>query len=129
MATYTLYSTEDGPGVVTDGVAVSGAATHYSKPVSCTGGDGFGIHIRWTGTPTGTFTVWKSDMKEPNPATDTDWFQDPDFGTSGSVAAAGSASSYANSSMNAKNRWWRVRYVHASGSGTVFANATKPRQA
>lgn len=121
-----------GPGAATlgetyEGVAVSSTNTYYSTPLSCSFGDGFSLTLKWTGTPTGTFTVWKTDIAQPNLANDADWEQDTDFGTAGSVAAAGSADIYASSAANAKNRWWRVKYVNASGTGTITGSATTHR--
>jgi len=128
---YNLYQTINDPatlGLPSDGVAVSGTNTYYSSPVSCERSDGFGISIVWTGTPTGTFTVWKSDKKDPNLANDNDWEQDTDFnGGTGSLATGGAAGKYGNSTMNAKNHLWRVKYVNASGTGTIFTYATRPK--
>jgi hypothetical protein len=69
------------------GVPVTGANTYYSTPISGAGGDGFSLHLEWTGTPDGQFTVWKSNKPFPNLATDADWVQDQEFNSTGNVAA------------------------------------------
>jgi hypothetical protein len=106
---------------------VSGTTVYYSKPISSEWGDGFSLHLVWTGTPTGTFTVWKSNKPDPNPATDADWVQDLDFGTAGSLATGGVADEFAASALNAKNAKWRVKYENASGTGVIFGWATGNR--
>lgn len=126
---YSIYHTGDGSVMDrrTDGVAVSSTTTYYSSPISCSRGDGFSLTLKWTGTPTGTFTVWRSDLPQPALATDDDWVQDTDYGTAGSVTTGGTAGKHAASALNAKNRWWRVKYVNSSGTGTIFAYATTNR--
>ncbi len=126
---YTLYSTSDGSVMDrrTPGVAVSGTTTYYSKVVSAEWGDGFSLHLRWTGTPTGTFTVWKTNVPNPDYATDDDWVQDTEFNGTGSLATGGVAAKFAASVLNGKNAKWRVKYVNASGTGTVFAWGTGNR--
>lgn len=128
---YRLFTTQDtGPqGYLTDGLAVTGANTYYSKPISCLGSDGFGMTIRWTGTPTGTFTVWRTDRRDPDLATDTDWTQDPDFNGVGvgTLATGGIAGIKSFSNAIAKNWKWRIKYVNTSGTGVVFVDASKNR--
>lgn len=95
------------------GVNVTGAATYYGNAV---GGSGVGqsIHVRWTGTPTGTLTLWYTNKRDPDFTTDTDWDQD----TSSTLAnPAGSADGTFMDSMNTNARWRRLKYVNASGSG------------
>lgn len=128
---YTLFSTSDGSVMDkrTPGVAVTGTNTYYSKPVSSEWGDGFSLHLQWTGTPTGDFTVWRTNKPDANPLTDADWSQDLSFGTSGVLATGGVANNNSVSAQNAKNKLWRVKYVNASGTGTVFCWATGNRTA
>lgn len=122
---YSLFTTSDGSVMDrrTDGVAVTGANTYYSKPVSGSA-DGFSLHLEWSGTPDGSFTVWKSDKPQPNPATDADWVQDMEFNSTGAVAAGGVAGKFACSALNCHNRWWRVRYVNAATAGTISCFAS-----
>lgn len=120
---FPVFTTSDGSVMDkrTDGVAVSSTNTYYSSPISARLGDGFSLQLRWTGTPTGTFTVWKANKPNPDRTNDADWDQDADFNGSGSLAAAGAAGGASFSAMNAKNDLWRVKYVNASGTGTIFA--------
>lgn len=120
----TVHAGDASGNTFTSGVAVSSTNTYYSSVISGTYGDGFSLHLEWTGTPTGTFTVWKSSKPNPNLATDADWDQDADFNGTGSLATGGAAGNLGASTMNAKNRWWRVKYVNASSTGTVFGWAT-----
>ncbi len=100
-----------------DNVAVSGTNTYYSKIF---GGWDFvvwGLHFVWSGTPTGTFTLWKSNKTDPGLADDTDWVQD----TSITLAnPAGSASKAGNEVGNTAFRHYRIKYVNASGSGNLW---------
>lgn len=109
------------------GVAVTGAASYYSTPISGAGGDGFSLHLEWTGTPDGSFTVWKSNKPFPNLANDNDWVQDQEFNATGSVAAGGAAGKFACSALNGKNRWWRVKYTNLVTAGTIYCWATLHR--
>lgn len=113
-----LYTVKDSViGEITDGVAVSGAADHYSKPMSGENASGAGIQLQWTGTPTGTFTLWLSDKPFPILTSDADWYQDTTFTPTN---PAGSASKMGDTFENARAKWWRIKYAHASGSGSVF---------
>lgn len=97
-------------------VAVSSTNTYYSKPFG--GGDATvcGMHFEWTGTPTGTFTLWKSNKPNPVESTDADWIQDATVVMSN---PAGSASKSGNEVGNAGFKKYRVKYVNASGTGNI----------
>lgn len=103
--------------VALNGVAVSGANTYYSNLFG--GGDFllWGLHFVWTGTPTGTFTLWKSNKANPSLADDTDWVQE-----TGVVLTnpAGSASKAGNEVGNTAFRYYRVKYVNSASTGNIW---------
>lgn len=113
---YTTRSTTDSNAPAVGGVAVSGTNTYYSDAMSGTNADGFGLQLQWTGTPTGTFTLWMSDDEFPNFSSDTDWVQDTSFAPSNPAGAPGNMR---DDVANAKARWKRVKYVNASGTGVL----------
>lgn len=123
-----IYSTESFPTAPrrSNGVAVFGTNTFYSGIWKATKSDGFGLHLEWTGTPTGTFTLWRAsksyqDGKGPNEANDNDWVQETTFSPSNPAGAAGKM---ADEVSNGRNEFWRVKYVNASGTGTLFGWVT-----
>lgn len=124
MTPYKLYITTDpadSAAPSTDGVAVSGTDTYYSKMWGGEDATYYGLHLRWTGTPTGTFTLWQSDVPEPSEADDTDWVQDTAWTPTN---PAGSASKFHDDASNAPAHRKRLKYVNASGSGTLYGYVT-----
>jgi hypothetical protein len=107
-----------------DGVAVSGANTYYSKVFGAKNSDGQSIHLEWSGTPTGTLTLWCSDKPNPDEASDTDWVQDTSFTPSNPAGAAGKM---LDSAGNMKSNLKRVKYVNSAGAGVLFGWATVTR--
>lgn len=97
-------------------VPVSSTTTYYSDAFGGADLALWGLHFEWTGTPTGTFTLWKSNKPKPSAADDTDWVQDTALTFSN---PAGSASKSGQEVGNAGFRFYRIKYVNASGSGTV----------
>lgn len=126
MPNFSIYTTTDSgaSGRTADGVAVSGATTYYSAPISGNKTDGMGLHLQWTGTPTGTFTLWMSDKPHPSLTDDADWVQDTGFSPTN---PAGSASKMRDDTSNAKAKWKRVKYVNSGGSGVLYGWATTAR--
>lgn len=106
------------------GVAVSGTSTFYSDVFSGAEADGYGLQLEWTGTPTGTFTLWMTEKANPSLADDTDWVQDTGFSPTN---PAGSAGKFRDDTTGAKAFRKRVKYVNASGTGTVRGFASVPR--
>lgn len=102
--------------VALNAVAVSSTDTYYSGLFGGNDAPVFGLHFQWTGTPTGAFTLWKSNKPDPDESDDADWVQDTSVTFSD---PAGSASKAALEVGNAGFRFYRVKYVNASGSGTV----------
>lgn len=104
-----------------EGVAVSSTTTYYSKLISGQEGDGFALHLFWTGTPTGTLTLWYSDVENPILTSDNDWVQDSTWSPTN---PAGSAAKFRSDANGSHARWKRVKYVNASGSGVLYGRAT-----
>lgn len=99
--------------------AVSGTTTYYSFATSLKNMSSASYQLVWTGTPTGTFTVWASNALKPLETDDTDWVQ-----LTLAVAItqpAGSASKDIVDMTDLPFGWVRVKYVNASSSGVVDA--------
>lgn len=120
MATsYSIFNTTptgDSAAGPSEGVAVAAAATHYSAVWSGSGSDGQAIQLEWTGTPVGVFTLWWSSKMHPVLTSDADWIEDTDFSPTN---PAGSASKMGDNAAVMKGNVKRIKYVHASGSGTL----------
>lgn len=128
-APYKLFVTASGTdsaAPVSEGVAVSGTNTYYSKVFGGAHSDGQSLQLEWTGTPTGTFTLWMSDKPNPDETDDDDWIQDTDFTPTN---PAGSAGKMGDPAGNMKSNLKRIRYVNASGSGTLKGWVTVARGA
>jgi len=127
MATpYSVYNTRsltDANAPATVGTAVSSTNTAYSDMWSGESADGYGLTVTFSGTPTGTFTLWMTDNPSPGLANDTDWVQDTTFVPTNPAGAAGK---FRDDGGNAKAYRKRLKYVNASGSGTVIAYVTVP---
>lgn len=126
MQPYSIYDTvtADACAIATAGVAVSSTTTYYSTPWSAHKAAYFALHLFWTGTPTGTFTLWLSDVPIPDRTTDNDWVQDTTFAPTNPAGAAGKMRDNVG---NGTARWARIKYVNASGSGTLKGYATQMR--
>ena len=123
---YRMFTTVDSTpmGNVTDGVAVTGTNTYYSTKWTAQWSDVWAMMITWSGTPTGTLTLWASDKEAPSEADDTDWVQDTTFSPTN---PAGSAGKFRDNVANGAARWWRLKYVNSSGSGTLVCDIVEPR--
>lgn len=110
----------DGSNQMELGEAVTGAATFYGLKVRLPRRDGrFSVHLGWTGTPTGTFTLWFSNLPNPGEADDSDWVQDTTWAPTN---PAGSAGKSFVTTGNLAGEWVRVKYVNASGTGTLYGH-------
>lgn len=98
------------------GVTVSSTNTYYSAVFSGPYINGFSFSMEWTGTPTGTFTLWYSNKADPVLTTDADWNQDTTFAPTN---PAGSAGSMGDNVTNGQAAKWRIKYVNASGTGVL----------
>lgn len=114
----TIDATTPGGRYTLDGVAASDTSTYYSK--KCVVGNpdnAIGFTLETTGTLTGTFTLWWAAKEKPDLTTDTDWEQDTGVTFTN---PAGSPTVTAYSVTDIKGKWYRIRYVNASGTGTVY---------
>jgi hypothetical protein len=98
-------------------VAVSSTNTYYSDAFAARDGRAVSFHLVWTGTPTGTFTLWYSNKPNADASSDSDWVQDTTFSPTN---PAGSASKGFYTVGNLCAERIRVKYVNASGSGTLI---------
>ena len=105
------------------GVTASGTNTYYSDPFSGMDSDGASHTVFTTGTLTGTFTLWFTDIRNPTLADDSQWTQDTTYAPTN---PAGAAVKFTDSMGNAKALRKRLKYVNASGSGTITAYVTVP---
>lgn len=103
-------------GLPNAGTSVSGTDTYYSKKLDFLGAKVGAMHIWWTGTPTGTLTVWASNDDAAATDGDTQWVQQTiDVPTQ----PAGSADATIISLFHVGVRWVRVKYVNSSGTGVL----------
>jgi len=127
MATpYSIFRTQpaDSFAPPTAGVTVSGTNTYYSKTWGAADSDGHGLQVVWSGTPTGTLSMWCSDKPYPSETDDTDWVQDTSWVPTN---PAGSAGKFRDDAGNMKAYRKRLKYVNASGTGLLEAFVTVPR--
>lgn len=123
---YRVYTTAEATpmGYANDGVAVTGTNTYYSTKWTAQWSDIFAHTVQWTGTPAGTLTLWMTDKEAPSEADDSDWVQDTTYSPTNPAGAAGK---FRDNVANGAARWVRIKYVNASGSGTIFGYVTEPR--
>jgi len=121
---YKLFETRlaDNTALATEGVAVSGTGVYYGNKMSINQRGDVGFELRFVGTAAGVLTFWFSDMDNPSVANDTDWIQD-DSWTPTNPAGADLKVKYARDGI--KGRWARIKYVNASGSGTLYGREGK----
>jgi hypothetical protein len=124
MLTYSLYQTTGtgaDPGVQ-NGVAASSTNTYYSATWDARGP--FGLTVFTTGTLTGTWTLWGTDKINPSLADDADWVDMSTHAEFVETNPAGSTSKWQVSSTLIRKAKLRLKYVNASGTGTLYAYAT-----
>lgn len=109
-----------------EGVAVSSTNTYYSQVWHAHHATAYSLTQYYTGTLTGTFTLWYTDKRNPNLANDDDWVQDTTFSPTNPAGAAGKFGDQAGSFPALKKR---LKYVNASGSGTLTGRVTSQRSA
>jgi hypothetical protein len=124
ISLFNTVSTTDAGAPVQAGVAVSGTTTYYSQEFSGANSSGAGLHIYWTGTPTGTLTFWMSDLPWADETNDNDWVLDTGFVPTNPAGAAGK---FRDDFSNARAYRKRLKYVNASGTGTLFGYASVPQ--
>lgn len=93
-------------------LVVNPTGTVYADAVA---GDSVVMYAEWTGTLTGTFTLWETNKERPNLANDADWSPL----TATFVQPAGAPGNTTVSVADNFSRWKRVKYVHTSGTGLL----------
>jgi hypothetical protein len=124
---YTIFKTSasgDSAAPTTNGVAVSSTNTYYSKMWTGEDSNAYDLQVNWTGTPTGTLTLQVSDKPNPVETSDADWVASTEVTVTN---PAGSASGFRVATVASPAYRKRLKYVYASGSGTIFAYVTVPR--
>lgn len=97
--------------------AAMGVGTIYSPVIDLRGYRGFTVQAVWTGTPTGSISIeCSADDQAPN-----DW----DTVADTTVAIAGAAGRQVYNLREQNYSFARVKYVGASGSGSIRGNITK----
>lgn len=127
MPTYKQFITQSGTDAnapSTNGVAVTGTNTYYSLMWGGEDSPGYDLHVEWTGTPTGTFTLQISDKPNPDETSDADWVASTEVAMTN---PAGSASKFRVATLTSPAYRKRLKYVNATGSGTLTAYVTIPR--
>jgi hypothetical protein len=115
-------------------VAVSSTKTFYSTPICLNGCDSLCVQAVWTGTPVGTLTLecsndpktapyWEAQMRSATDGVANTWTA-PTTGGTFPASPAGGASSVIEQFSGLACMWVRVKYVNASGSGTLALYAT-----
>jgi hypothetical protein len=105
---------------------VNPSGTVYSAIFTAPNSDGYSLSVFYTGTLSGTFTLWWSDVPFASQADDTQWIQDTNFSP---VNPSGSAGSFGDEAGNSKGFYKRLKYVNSSGSGTITAYVNVPKTA
>ncbi len=102
--------------------AVTGSTVTYYSEIWSGGGQGYSLRVNYAGTPTGTTTLWEANKTFPDLTSDTDW---TDVSASVTVVSpAGSATSFSADVATGRGRRMRLKYINASGSGTIEAHVT-----
>lgn len=120
---FVTTSGTDSATPTTNGVAVSGTTTYYSKMWTGLDSYGYDLQVAWTGTPTGTFTLQVSDKPNPVETTDADWVTSTEVTV---VNPAGSASQFRVATVASPAYRKRLKYVNATGTGTITGYVTVP---
>jgi hypothetical protein len=122
---FVTTSATDSAAPTTNGTAVTSTNTYYSKMWTGEDAWGYDLHVEWTGTPTGTLSLWVSDKLNPDETTDNDWVTSTEVTLTN---PAGSASKFRVATNVSPAYRKRLKYVNASGSGTLFGYVVVPKQ-
>lgn len=120
---YSLYNTVptgDSAAPSKEGVAASSTNTYYSKPWSAEQGS-WSLHVETTGDLTGTWTLWISNKKHPNEASDSDWVDISTHAGFVETNPAGATTKWAATPDHLTGAWFRLKYVNTSGTGNILA--------
>lgn len=110
---YEIFPGEN-PG---EGIEVTGTTSYYSKRLDCDGKSRASFHLIWTGTAAGALTIWSTNDQNAADDADTGWYNESDVTMP--AQPAGSASSVMLHIFENAARWARIKYVNASGEGTL----------
>ena len=103
-------------GVSKDGVT-NPVGTVYSQAFNCD--EAWAGHLEWTGTLTGTITLWYTNKQNAiGAATDAGWTQAP----AGDFTGVALAGAYGNNNHGGTKPFAAIRYkyVHSSGTGEIY---------
>lgn len=124
MTSYKMFTTrvtsDAGHLIITDGVAITATPTLYSNKLKGDPDAKLGWTLKTTGTLTLAFSLWYSDMENPDVADDDDWTEDESWTP---TDPAGSATKVKYSVDGVKTVWWRIKAIVASGAGTLYGYA------
>lgn len=98
-----------------DAEATSSTTAYRSNRFSMLKGSLFSLHLEMTGTVTGTFTLWQSNMPDADPTSDADWIENTDV----TFTAVSNATDQFHTIGNAAARWYMVKYTNATGTGSL----------
>ena len=118
--TYHMFVDRSVDGFPTYAVSISNTDPVYSNVFPVPGDGRIGFDLQTTGTLAGTYTLWYSNDEAPSLADDTDWEQATGWSPTN---PAGSAIKDNYAVTDLKCRRWRVKFVPASGSGTLSGRA------
>lgn len=124
LTSYSLYQTVDTTvGRATDGYAITGTPTVYSYVWK--GNVDFGLTVETTGTLTGTWTLWASDNPNASETDDTHWVDTSTHADFVESNPAGSATKWRVNSTLIRAAKLRLKFVAASGAGTIYAYVSR----
>lgn len=116
---FVTRSATDANAPETEGIAVTGTNTYYSKMWSGSNKALEGGYVLWTGTPTGTLTMQASNKPNPDETSDVDWTPLDSIVLTPQPAGSAGSTPLANSSPFSLFYRHRVKYVNASGNGVL----------
>lgn len=124
---YSLYNTvptDDSAAPMIEGTTVPAqAGTYYSRPWSCEEG-AWSLHVETTGALTGTWTLWASNKKHPDPADDDDWVDISAHTAYVETNPAGAATKWMATPDHLSGAWFRHKFVWSAGSGVIYSWVT-----
>lgn len=124
LTSFPLFQTTDTSGATpTNGKAASGTSTYYSTVWK--GDRDFGLTVVTSGTLTGTWTLWATDNPNASEADDTDWVDSSSHADFVETNPAGSTTKWRVNSVLMRAAKLRLKYVNASGTGTLYAYVTR----
>lgn len=124
FVTVTGATKETAAGDAGNGASIgSTPLTAYSQPW-CANNRSWALQVITSGTLTGTWTLWGSNLKHPVLTSDTDWVDLSSHADFVETNPAGAATNWWVNSTLIKATWLRLKYVNTSGAGTIYAEVT-----